>query len=69
VIAVRATMSGQDTDISNMGQGGEGAGKVGSAAASVAQVNLNDVLMLVLDAQVNCQPALQVAAVAGVMGT
>lgn len=30
-------MSGQDTDISNMGQGGEGAGKLGSAAANVAQ--------------------------------
>ena len=38
--AALATMSGQDTDISNMGQGGEGAGKLGSAAANVAQVKL-----------------------------
>lgn len=39
--AALATMSGQDTDISNMGQGGEGAGKLGSAAANVAQVILD----------------------------
>jgi hypothetical protein len=41
IAAALAMMSGQDTDISNMGQGGEGAGKLGSAAANVAQVNLD----------------------------